>query len=598
MNTVRPRSSGLRRLRLGVTVLVLALAGMIVGAGTASAHAVLLSTTPANGQVLATSPTVVSMRFSESVDLGLAQVRLIGPDGTDVAGLPAAAPAPSENRVVQLTIPDPLSNGTYVVAWRVISADTHPVQGAFTFSVGQPSSTAPPVASSGGDGAVNVLYDVSRWTAYLGLAVLAGSAFFVAFCWPAGVRRRAVHRLFWGGFTVLAGSTLLALLLYGPYADGRSLAAIADPSVLGLSLVSRFGLILLARIVLLAAIATAAVWFLRRSDVDDPGPRTRCWRAGAVLGASALLAVTWSLATHSASDSEGVLALPADMVHLVSMSVWIGGLVALVVLLRSGDVSAMRAAVPRFSRTAGICVALLVVTGVYQAWRQVGTPSALFGTTYGVLLTGKLGAVIVLVGFGALARRWTRRHYGFAVVSVSDKRRAKRGPGDAEIRRFRRMVAAEAVLATALLGLTTVLVGTEPARAQVASQAANLAAAAVPANTGPPVVTVPFDAGGGLTGRGQVSVEFTPATVGVNQVHLQVLDLSGNPWVVPEVRSSFSLPSRSLGPIPVPLLPAGGDGHYTSGNLTLPFAGQWVYALTIRTSDVDETTLRLPVAVS
>jgi copper transport protein len=574
----------------------MALLAIIGTPGIASAHAVLLDETPANGQLLTSTPPEVSMRFSESVDLGLANIRLIDARGNDVTGLPAPTHPAGSRAMVSLAIPTALANGTYTVAWRVISADTHPVQGAFTFSVGTVSGSAARVPSSGGsDSPLGWLYGLTRWLAYAGFAVLVGTAWFVAFCWPGGAAGRAVRRLLRGGWGVLLGATVLELLVYGPYADGQSIGGVVNPTLLGRTLGSTLGGTLLLRVALLAAVAVGGVLFLRRHGEPPDAEPNRARRAAVVLGAAPALAVTWSLATHSAVDREAALALPVDVVHLVAMGVWIGGLpVLLGVLLRSGGPVAMRLAVPRFSTTAGIAVAVLVATGLYQSWRQVGiSPAALFGTAYGVLLLAKVAVVAVLVGFGGLARRWTHRHYGFAVVTVSDKRRAKRVPATAETSGFRRMIAAESALAVVLLGLTAALVTTEPARAAVDTKA--VAAAQTATITGPLNETLPFDTGG-RGGRGQVNIEVVPGKVGPNEVHLQVLDPSGNYHAVAEVRAAFTLPARSLGPLPVTLI-TDGSGHYASNPFALPIPGKWELALTVRTSDVDETTLRIPVGV-
>src|SRR5439155_18222308 len=128
-----------------------------------------------------------SVRFSEPVDLGLTAIRLIGPQGEEIAvGRPARPDG--KPTTVSVSLPRLPSQGTYTAAWRAVSADTHPVQGAFTFSVGQPTGTGAPdlLTATGGSPSVGVLYGVLRWMAFGGFALLAGVAFFVAVCWPAG----------------------------------------------------------------------------------------------------------------------------------------------------------------------------------------------------------------------------------------------------------------------------------------------------------------------------------------------------------------------------------------------------------------------------
>ncbi|KOG90012.1 membrane protein, partial [Streptomyces varsoviensis] len=117
---------------------------------------------------------------------------------------------------------------------------------------------------------------------------------------------------------------------------------------------------------------------------------------------------TWSLAEHASVGIQPYLAMPVDILHLLAVGCWLGGLVALLVTLRT-DTPIRRAAVQRFSRLAFASVCVLVATGTYQSWRQVGTWGALTGTAYGRWLLLKIGLVAVVVGLAYFSRRWTNR---------------------------------------------------------------------------------------------------------------------------------------------------------------------------------------------
>ncbi|GAA3806542.1 copper resistance CopC/CopD family protein [Amycolatopsis tucumanensis] len=573
-----------------VVVLGALVAAALGGAGQASAHAVLIGTTPGGFEVLATAPREVTLRFNEPVEL--AEVTVLGPGGAAVAGLSAPAHPPGQPDVVAVTLPAGLTEGTYTVSYRVVSADAHPVPGAFAFSVG--SVTGGVAANAGeqtADGVVSALYAVARWLGYAGVALLLGTAFFVAACWPGGEAMPAVRRMLWTGWGTLLGATVLAFVSYGPYSAAGTAADLLDPKVLGATVGSRMGLLLVVRVALLGLIAAVLVHVFRRTSFAEYQARDHRRRAALVLTAGAALAITWSLTNHSVTGTQVALSLPVDAIHLVAMAVWLGGLpVLLGVLLRSGDVFGMRIAIPRFSRTALVCVAVLVVTGTYQAWREVGSLAALFATSYGAVLLAKLGLVVVLVLLGALARQWVRRHYTHAPV-VSKKRKAYRGPAEREVSRFRRMVATEAVLAAVVLGVTAFLVSAEPATAELARERAE---AEVPARTGPVNVVLPFDAGGGPAGAGQLAALVTPGAVGRNEVHLAVLDAQRRPKQVAELTASLSLPSKSVGPLPVALQFIGGD-HAIAVNVPVSMPGMWELAVTVRTSEVDQAVVRIPV---
>ncbi|WP_143737989.1 CopD family protein [Microbispora sp. GKU 823] len=282
--------------------------------------------------------------------------------------------------------------------------------------------------------------------------------------------------------------------------------------------------------------------------------------------------------------------MPVDVVHFVACSVWLGGLVALAMThVPTRDAVTLRVAVPRFSHTALVCVALIVATGLFQAWRQVGSPPTLFATAYGRVLLAKVALVVVLVAFGAAARGWVARHYG----AGGNRRRG--GPDPHQLYAFYRRLLAEMAVGAVVLGLSAALVAMEPARSAYAERRST----AAPANRAAPVpavpTPVPFSAGSGPAARGAVLLAVFPPKVGPAQLHLSVLDPNGAPLNVPEVHAAMTLTDRDLGPIPVELQGAG--GHYI-GQLNLPFPGRWQAVLTVRTTETDQATVRVVVDVS
>ncbi|MGQ0774709.1 MAG: FixH family protein [Pseudonocardiales bacterium] len=445
---------------------------------------------------------------------------------------------------------------------------------------------------------VAVFYGAAGLIAFAALALLIGAVFFLAAWWPGGSQYPAMRRLVWSAWTVLVVATFAVLLLFGPQAAARPMSSVVDSNLLSASLDTRIGAAMLVRLLVLALAAPFLALLLSRPAPATPSQRT--WRVGGVLGGAVVLAATWSVAGHSAGGRQAAIALPVDVVHLVAMGVWLGGLVVLCgVLLRTGEVGVMRCAVPSFSRAALVCVAALVVTGSYQSWRQVGGPTALVTTSYGWLLMGKVMLVILLVGIGALSHAWVRRHYSAAPQpSISAKRRARHGPGRPEVARFRRMVGAEAGLAAVVLAVTAALVTSQPARtAQIEAAAAQRAAqartvASADAWPTPATARIGF---GGVAGQGVVDLAVFPATVGGNEIHLSVLDTFGGLLDVPETTATLALPARSLGPFAVALRKLG-PGHYI-GTARIPVPGQWQLAVTVRTSDVDQDTITTPIDI-
>ena len=589
--------SGQRALRACALTMICAVLVLLVGAGSASAHAALLATEPGQGAVVATMPATVSLTFSEPVVLVPAGVQVFGPEGARVDDGHATHLGNASTVGVQL-VSQQSPQGTYTVAWQVISADSHPVAGAFTFSVGHPSpSRAPPdramtASQSFGSKITGVIYAIVRAAAFGSFALLIGSVCFVLLCWPEAIASRGARRVMLAGWSGLLATAMATLLLQGPYANGLSLDQVADPDIVSETLASRLGTALTVRLVLLALaggyVVLLCAWLsqLRR--------RGRAWfgAAGVVLAAS--LAATWAAADHASVGLQPVLALPIDVVHLLAMGGWLGGLVTLVVLLRPSAVTSPEApalpqrAVVRFSSVATGAIMLVIGTGSYQSWRQLGSWGAFGSTDYGRLLLIKLGTVGLMLGAAAISHRWVIQHQR-VLMGVGAATRAVDGAAGVAARRrhgvlgedrLRRSVLAEAVLGAVVLGLTALLVNAEPGRTATAPP------------PGPAHHVIDYDTGG-PGGRGELAVDVDPAASGPNTIHVTVEDPSGARRDVAELRSELTLTARLLGPFPVPLSRTE-PGMYEAMGVQLPYPGAWTLRITVRTSDIDETTVTVP----
>ncbi|MEU3574481.1 FixH family protein [Kitasatospora sp. NPDC036755] len=651
---------------LGVLGALLAL--MLAGAGPASAHATLDSTDPRQNSVVATAPQAVTLTFSESVSLSGDSVRVLDPAGKAVdTGNPAHADG--KGNTARVGLRDGLANGTYTVAWRAVSDDSHPVGGAFTFSIGAPSDTSVSATALQGaeaDGLVAALYGTGRTVAYAAFALLVGVAAFVLLCWPAGTARRRVQRLLMTGWTALLVSTVAVLMLRGPYERGSGIGQAFDLSLVRATLDERIGTALAARLLLLAAggvflsllvgqlgqpprpvvpkprdeeengfsdapaaaeddAEAAELRELERRAAERPQREVRLGLGVASLVLAVALSATWVGADHASVGIQVWLALPLGILHLIAMALWLGGLAALLVALREGVGAEV---VDRFSKIAFGSVAVLAATGIYQSWRGLGSWGALTGTEYGRLLLVKSGCVVAMLGVAWISRSWLARlrsapaeavevapaelpePVAVAAHSEDPARQAQLERQRAALRSagrdrgltptragLRRSVLVEALVAVAVLVVTTMLTNSPPGR--VASEV-GAGAATAPAAGGPAAapqtepgrtveLKLPYDTKGRTpNAKGTAVVTLNPARTGPNEVKLALDGADGQPVDVPEVQLAFTLPDRDLGPLPVALTPEG-TGRW-SGTAQLPLAGTWVVSVQIRSSDIDQTT--------
>ncbi|MYY00597.1 hypothetical protein GT045_38910 [Streptomyces sp. SID486] len=420
--TIAPRLRTLLLLCLAVT------GALLAGAGPASAHAALTGSDPAQGVVVDKAPTQVSLTFSEKVAMSDDSLRVLDPRGKPVQ---TGGPANVSGTTYAVQLKSGLSKGTYTVTYQVVSADSHPVAGAFTFSVGAPSQT---VVSAGapavGGGVVGWLYAVGRYVSYAGFIVLAGGAAFVLACWQRGAGVRALQRLVVGGWVALTAATLWLLLLRGSYTGTGRLADVFDLDLLGQVLQTKTGAALVSRLLLLAAAALFVAVLFGTYTRREEGTEKRDLAFGLAVGGvvvAAGLATSWAMAEHASTGLQPGIAMPVDVVHLLAVAAWLGGLTALLVALylAPAETPVEAAAVRRFSRLALGSVLALVATGVYQSWRQLGSWSAFTGTRYGQLLLVKIGLVALLTGLAVVSRRWTNRLTDRAVTAKAKKAQAR-----------------------------------------------------------------------------------------------------------------------------------------------------------------------------
>jgi copper transport protein len=578
-----------RPLRALAVVGLLATSAVVLSATPAFAHAQLTSTEPVGGQS-GPAPKRIVLHFSESVEISLGSIRVFDGDAKRVTTQAAVHPG-GDSRAVSVDLPT-LERGGYVVTWRVISADSHPVHGAFTVRVGPALVGAGDealarklLAGEGGSAVVGGIYAVIRFSAFAALLLLVGGLAFLLLVWPGGAGVGRARRLLWGAWTAAVVATALGIPAQGAYAGGLPLSDMFSPSVVSGVLDTRFGRVWAARLVLLALTAIVLAGIRRAggsvtpspSGAEEPRPRRLpVPLAGAVGVLGAALLLTPGLAGHAASQDLVPLAVVSDLVHLSAVSLWLGGLAFLAACVLPRRLPAeLATVVPKFSRLAFAAVIVILVTGTFQGWREVRSTAALTSTTYGKLLLVKVALFAALVGLGALSRRWVHARYRVPAVRLSP------GPGaapfDADggtVDRLRRSVGAETVLAIAVLAVTSLLVSAEPARSALAR----------PFSTEMKTDTVLID------------VTVDPAKAGPADFHFYTLTPAGGPQPVEEFTADLRLPDRDVGPLPIPVKRAG-PNHFSSYGFEIPLRGKWQLDVTARLTEIDSASASTAVPV-
>ena len=565
-----------RRLPRLVAVLVLAGAVIVATAAPAWAHAILESSDPAGGSTVARAPSQITLTFNENVEVSLGAIRLFNCAGQRVT-VGAPRHAPTSDHVVMVSVPS-INNGTYVVTWRVISADSHPVHGAFTFSVGAASSSSATGCathnSGGGSKTVGVLFGATRTALFAALALLiGGAAFFLLIARGTSAARRTLT-LAWIGWGVLLGATVLGAMLQGPYAEGSGIGDAFSWTVFDDILHTRYGRTAEIRLVLLAAAAVVLV-LLAGTSARRRVP-VWLWVSAAAVGIA--LAATPGWAGHAGSGANVEWAVPLDTVHVAAMSVWFGGLVALLVAAVGGGFSGgLRRALGTFSRVAFWCVVALFATGLFAAWRQVGfTFKGFTDTSYGNILLVKIGLVLLLVALAAVSRSIVRARRA-APLDAPDS--AIAAIDDRTVRGLRRSVGGEVILGVAVLAVTAVLVNAQPARSVLA----------------PALFATEIKGGQGDSAM-LIDVTIKPARTGANEVHVYTLTPQGENLTIRNISATMLLPSKGIDQIPLNLR-RGGANHFLTNDLEIPIAGKWTLVIHVLRGEFGDTAVTTKVPI-
>lgn len=449
----------------------------------ASAHASLIDTDPAEGAVVAQAPQRATLTFDEPIQLPANGVHVFDATGTALTSSARAVDA-----VVTVELPAPMAQGTYVVAWRVVSADGHPIAGALTFSVGTPSQTV--LASGLGstqNGPLSAAAVVLQGAQYIGVFLVVGFSWMLGWLLPASAPadvRRTLRRWTW----------LSALTAWG---SGLFLVPIRSLATQGLAVTSLF---------------TIVDWFTELAAHE--------WQALCCLTAGLLLLLIpdlWAIRSTVTQVLGGVLALVSlilvghtrvidplalvavsDLVHVTVGAVWLGALAGLALAWRRLDPAQAVIALARFSVLAAWVVIAMGVTGTLLAWRILDSFQALVDTPFGVALLVKLmtvGVVLVLASYNR-----------FALLPRSQADKAQSSA------RLGRVVAIEAGCLVTVLLVTGFLVQQSPiSEARMSeSELDDRTRTAVSGDV-----------------RAYVAVE--PGAIGRNEVLLQIQGIAGDP---------------------------------------------------------------------
>ena len=522
---------------IGLLLAALPIAFLVLTTGSpaASAHAVLESSDPLDGSRLTTIPARVSLRFDEPVRIIAGGTKVVSTAGGRAdTGRPIAGDG---GRSVIITLDRGLATqrATYLVSYRIVSADGHVVVGSIRFGVGQsPAAINQPVQT--GAGPPGVIAAVGTGLGYAGLVGTIGCLAVAFLIWPSALRSTRLGPVTIGGPVLIMLGTVAQLVAATPAADGTGWAGMLQPQNVPFTLITPQGRLLAVQFTLAAALLPLghAIGPGRKAPEQDTMLRV-CWGLAAVALMGAMAATG-----HGFAGAGRWYAWPATAVHLTAMAIWLGGVIDLLLVLRPRLATLPRTAgqvVDRWSRLAFGSIAALVLSGEVLAWRQIQPIEALWQTPYGITLLIKLGLAAIAVIIGWTGSRVAAHH---------------RDPA-----RIGWMLIMEMVIMALVVGAATVLSATPAARDQYDPRAR---------------LTAPF-------GDDRLEITIAGTRRGTQDITVIPVDRTG--VAIPAHALTGRLSSTQAGVAALDVRFRAVAGRWQSLDATAPLPGVWQLSLTV-----------------
>jgi copper transport protein len=511
-------------IRAGAFILLLLAA---LAPAPALAHASLLSSDPADNVTIPEPPATLRLDFNEPVSPLV--MSLINPAGQTIALTKVVA----ADKSVTITPPPMPGEGSYVLSWRVVSADGHPVGGVVSFAVGKPSAGAPAVPIPT-DRAVQAAVWLAKFVLYVALFVGVGGAAFAA--WLAATRPMPGERYFFCAMLCGLLAAVLSLPLQGLDALLRPVMDIWRPAIWAVGFNTSYG-----TTAIIAGCALAAGLVSQRVSARE---LARGFSLAAIVGIGLALAASG----HAASAAPRLLTAPVVFLHGVCVAFWVGSLLPLILTVRSGD----RVALARFSRAIPVPLTVLVVTGIALIYVQLDRPDALWTTEYGLVLSAKLSAVLALLVLAA-----SNRYLLVPKLAASGAEPLVTS------------IVVEFALALTILGLVGLWRFTPPPRALAAAE----------------TTYIHFH-----DARAMAQIDLTPVRGRGAHVSIQVTDDEFRPVAAKAVSLVVWNPTAGIEPMSRNAADAG-DGNWRIDDFRVPVGGVWRMRVEILISDFEKVMI-------
>jgi copper transport protein len=535
-------------------------ANLLAGADMALAHAMLIETDPASQASLDSAPTEIVLVFSEAVTPVV--LRLIDVEGRAIAQVDDVR---GKNARLNIPLQSRIPDGQYVVSYRVMSADTHPIAGAFNFSVGMPGAVDGFEIQEQGFEPARVMVLANRLLQFISLLIAAGTGFFWVLVRPPGYTEFHLRKIATIAAVVAMAAYVLAIGVGGADMAGAGPGSLIDYSVWKLA--AGTNLLDSAIVGISGAVILSIGWRIPHG----------AGRSGTLLMGGVVALTGLALTGHAGTATPQWLMTPSVALHLFPAAFWVAATMPLAWIVNSSPTPESALVLNRFSSRAAIALAVLIASGVCLAIVQVQSFSALFSTDYGAIFLLKLGLVVFLLALAAVNKYWFTPR-----IEQSDS---------SSVLHLRRTIYFEVVLMTGVLILTMLLTTTAPPRstAIVASQDAY--------NVVPNEVDAPGGFTTTMTQQGySLDVSVSPAKPGRGVLSVVVKNEEGVTFSPVAITASLSLPALDIEAIKISLEPQAG-GEYYANLREIVIVGDWELRIDVLVDDFTQLIYRMRVPI-
>ncbi|MFJ8071189.1 copper resistance CopC/CopD family protein [Peribacillus sp. NPDC096447] len=402
--------------------LIVSLFVLLLNPAMAFGHATIISSNPSPNEAMDTLPEKISIQFSENIQPAFHSLEVFSQDGDKIQIQDSAISEQSE-KVLEAKWKGTIDEGIYYIKWRVVSSDGHPIEGTIPFQFGDSAGLSDQENSEVNASFPNSINVILQSLQYICFAALTGILFFRlslmkdSRLFEASRRTRLYLWLSYAGlaFSIFCSLPLKVTIDAGVgWTDAFKVSYIKE--VLN---ATNFGSVWIIEILILLLLFLV-IYFMLENSLNKSLP----YLSFIII---ACLMICKALTGHTAAVPNQVLAVLMDFLHLLSMALWLGGLMALLVILPGlADRQAVQedkrtfywSIISRFSKWTFLFVIILIVSGIYSSLQHVPTIHSLFNTTYGQLLLAKIGlmlAMIVLGGFHFLRGKKQTKKLGYSV---------------------------------------------------------------------------------------------------------------------------------------------------------------------------------------